>query len=117
VSADFQAANASQSQQSRTILTASKKFLNERLELQTSFDVERAGNNNNFTGQYSITPDGNLKLIGYNRTSTTSDPLNYSKNITTQGIGLYYRKEFDKFNEFLWKKNKKVTVPNLPPAN
>lgn len=111
VSADFQTATT-QSQQSRTILTASKKLLNERLQLQTSFDLQGVGSNNNFMGQYSITSDGNLKLIGYNRTSTTSDPLRYNKNINTQGIGLYYRKEFDKFNEFFRKKNKKLAAPN-----
>jgi hypothetical protein len=112
VSADYQSyqATASQSQQSRTILTATQNLLNERLQLRTSFDLERAGSNNNFMGQYSITPDGNLKLTGYNRTNNTTDPLNYNKNVTTQGIGLYYRKEFDKFNEFIRKKNRKVVV-------
>ncbi|MES2559012.1 MAG: translocation/assembly module TamB domain-containing protein [Bacteroidota bacterium] len=118
VSADFQ--TATESQKSRTILTASKKLLNERLEIQTSFslDAQGIGNNNNIMGQYNITPDGNLKFRAYNRSTSSSGVytgsqtgITNNQNIITQGIGLYYRKEFDKFNELFKRKNAKVVVP------
>lgn len=113
VSADFQTATNS-TDKSRTIITGSHHFFNERLEVQGSFDAQGAGSYNNITGQYSITADGNLKVIGYNRNSSnnTTGSLNYNKNVNTQGIGLYYRREFDKFSDFFKRKNKKPATPN-----
>lgn len=119
VSADFQTAN-SESQRTRTILTASKKLFNERLEIQTSFSLDgQAIGNSNIMGQYNITPDGNLKFRAYNRSSTNGGIYTngqtgstYNQNIITQGIGLYYRKEFDNFNELFRRKNAKMVVPN-----
>ena len=111
VSADYQTAlNAKQTD--KAIVTASKKFMNDRLEVQTSFDVLGFSGNNNFTGQimgqYSLRPDGNLKLRGFNRTAT--NPL-YNRNVTSQGIGLYYRREFDSFSDLLRKKQTPVPAP------
>jgi len=119
VSADFQTAN-SETQRTRTILTASKKLLNERLEIQTSFSLDgQAIGNSNIMGQYNITPDGNLKFRAYNRSSTNGGVYSYgqvssayNQNIITQGVGLYYRKEFDSFNTLFKRKNAKFVVPN-----
>jgi hypothetical protein len=105
VSADYQYSAAAQQQ---AILSASKKFLKERFELKTSVDVMNPTINNSFIGQYDLSTDGNLKLRGFNRTAY--NPID-SKNITSQGIGLYYRKEFDTFTELFLKKNKKIVVP------
>ena len=121
VSADFQSANGNDIQKSRTILTASKKLFNERLEIQTSFSLDgQSIGNSNIMGQYNITPDGNLKFRAYNRSSSNGGVYNssgqisnsYNPNIITQGIGLYYRKEFDKFNELFKRKNAKIVLPN-----
>jgi hypothetical protein len=111
VSADFQG-SANPSEKGRTIITGSQKFFKERFEVQGSVDVQGTGYNN-ITGQYRITPDGNLKVIGFNRNSSNStDPLRYNKNVNTQGFGFYYRREFDKMSDFFRKKNKKVAAPN-----
>ena len=96
---DYQ--NASDITKSKTIISASKKFYNNRLEVQTSYDPQFA-NNANISTQYSISKDGNLKIKAYSK--NTSDPI-YNKNAFTQGVGLYYRKEFDTFIE-LFGKNK-----------
>ncbi|MES2778876.1 MAG: translocation/assembly module TamB domain-containing protein, partial [Bacteroidota bacterium] len=124
VSADIQTPNSSNpDQKTRTMLTASKKLFNERLELQTSFSLDgQAMGNNNIMGQYNITKDGNLKFRAYNRSASsggsgiysgvqTGTGINTNQNIITQGVGLYYRKEFDKFNELFKRKNAKIVVP------
>ncbi len=112
VSADYQAA-LSANQGNKAIVTASKKFLNDRLEVQTSFDVLGFSGTNNFTGQimgqYSLRPDGNLKLRGFNRTA--NNPI-YSRNVTSQGVGLYFRREFDSFSDLLKKKQPVIPAPN-----
>jgi hypothetical protein len=91
----------------RAIVTASKKFYDNRLELQTSYDPEFA--NANIATQYNLRKDGNLKLKAYNR--NTTDLAGVRNNILTQGIGLYYRKEFDSFIELF---KKKSAVNNNP---
>jgi hypothetical protein len=108
LTADYQAATNS-SEKARAMVTASKKFLNERLEVQTSFDVLSPNFSGQLLGQYNLRPDGNLKLRGFNRTG-----YNYysSRNVTSQGVGLYYRKEFDEFNELFKKKNSQLAIPN-----
>ncbi len=106
VSADYQYTTSLQQQ---AILSASKKFLNQRFELKTSVDVINWSANNSVIGQYDLNSEGNLKLRGFNRTAF--NPL-YNKNINSQGIGLYYRKEFDTFSELFRKKNKQIVVPD-----
>lgn len=108
VSADFQ--TGSQSSRSQAVITASKRFFNERLEIKGSFDAMDAASNNNIMGQYSLTNDGSIKLRGYNRTSNTN-PI-YTKNITTQGVGLYYRKEFDRFIDIFKKTKTDIPLPS-----
>ncbi|MCU0442702.1 MAG: translocation/assembly module TamB [Bacteroidia bacterium] len=107
VSADFQTGSASS--RSQAVITASKRFFNERLEIKGSFDAMDAASNNNIMGQYSLTNDGSIKIRGYNRTSNTN-PI-YNKNITTQGVGLYYRKEFDRFVDIFQKTKTEIPLP------
>lgn len=73
------------------LLSASTKFLNNRLELTGSFATDNS--QNNILAQYNISANGNFKARLFNR--FTTDPIFNRGNITTQGIGLYYRKEFD----------------------
>ncbi len=87
------------------LLSASKRLFNDRLEVQGSFNIDRDNPNNNLMTQYNLTRDGNLKARAYTR--NTTNPL-YPKPINTQGVGLYYRKEFDKFIELFKKRNKDI---------
>ena len=96
---DIQTAN-SQIQQTQYIFSASKKWFDDRLEVQGSYDPRNF--NNSLMTQYNLTKSGNMKARFFNRNTTDA----YSRNVTTQGIGLYYRKEFDTFSE-LFKKPKK----------
>ena len=90
----------------RTILSASKKVLDNRLEFQASFDPINPYQN--FTTQYNLTRDGNLKLKAFSRGQYD---ITKQDNVNTGGLGLYYRKEFDKLQDMF--KSKKKIVNNL----
>jgi hypothetical protein len=99
VNVDYHTGN--ESVRGRTILSASKRIFDNRLELQAN--VDPINTYQNFLTQYNLTRDGNLKAKAFSRAQ--SDPI-FNRNINTQGIGLYYRKEFDKFHElFTRRKN------------
>jgi hypothetical protein len=98
---DIQTAN-DQVQQTQYIFSASKKWFDDRLEVQGSYDPRNF--NNSLMTQYNLSKTGNLKARFFNRNTTDA----YSRNVTTQGIGLYYRKEFDTFTEIFKKKNTKT---------
>lgn len=80
------------------LLSASHKFFDNRLELQGTVATDNS--QNNFIAQYNISQNGNFKARLFNRYAL--NPI-YDRNITTQGVGLFYRKEFNTF--FKDKKN------------
>ncbi|MFN4084167.1 MAG: translocation/assembly module TamB domain-containing protein [Bacteroidia bacterium] len=82
------------------LLSASKRFLNNRLEVQGSYATDNS--QNNFIASYNIAKSGRLKGRVFNRSGL--DPI-YNRNIITSGFGLYYRKEFDKLIEIFIKQN------------
>ena len=56
--------------------------------------------------EYKITPDGQFRLKAFNRSNNNLDYLiNYAAY--TQGVGIFYRKEFDRLSE-LFRKQRKV---------
>ena len=79
--------------------------MDDRLEVQGS--LNSGNNNNNLMTQYNLTKEGNLKLRAYTRSIT--DPI-YNRPINTQGLGLFYRKEFDKFFKQTTKDTTESTV-------
>lgn len=89
----------------QAIISASKKWLDDRLEIQGS--VNTVNNNNNFMTQYDLTKEGDIKLRAYTRSIT--DPI-YNRPINTQGVGLYYRKEFDSFIKKSKAQNQKLII-------
>jgi hypothetical protein len=82
------------------IISASKKLLNNKLEVRGSFATDNS--QNNILAQYNISLNGNFKARAFNR--FTTDPI-FNRNITTQGIGLYYRKEFDGIKDLFKKRS------------
>lgn len=79
--------------------------------------------NTNFVGDFEaiwlLTKNGDFRLRGYNQ---TNDRYFTKSTLTTQGIGIMYKKDFDKWNDlfrwFLWKrahKKRKRKTPPLPP--
>lgn len=105
VNVDYHTGN--ESVRGRTILSASKRIFDNRLELQAN--VDPINTYQNFSTQYNLTRDGNLKAKAFSRAQ--ADPI-FNRNINTQGIGLYYRKEFDKFSDLFTRRN---AVNNLNP--
>jgi hypothetical protein len=88
-----------QQQSMQYVFSASKKWFDDRLEVQGSYNPQNF--NNSFMTQYNLTKTGNLKTRFFNR--NTSEAF-YNRNVTTQGLGLFYSKEFDKFSELFKRK-------------
>jgi len=65
----------------------------------------------------SITRDGRLRLKAYNR---SNDSYLFEQAPFTQGIGLMYRREFNRFSELFLRKPKPIPLPPLsgfPPLS
>ena len=80
------------------ILSIKQQFWGDKFEYQISYDVASAGGNNLYdvNVQYSLTDDGSFKLRGFRRDA--NDPtLGNIANVTTTGLGLFYRHQFDYF--------------------
>ena len=89
-------------------LALSTQIFNDRLILDGNFGVSDntgvnadAENSNNLIGdfsmEYKITQDGKLRVKAFNASNQTY--LERTSSNYTQGIGLFYRKEFDKFSD------------------
>ncbi len=93
-------------------LALSTQIFNDRLILDGNFGVSgnkevstESQNTNNLIGdfsmEYKITEDGKLRVKAFNVSNQSY--LERTSSNYTQGIGLFYRKEFDKFSD-LFKK-------------
>ena len=90
----------------------SGRLLNNRLLINGNFGYrENVMTNTNFIGDFEaiwlLTPNGEFRIRGYNQ---TNDRYFSESTLTTQGIGLIYKKDFNKWNElyrlFIRKRNK-----------
>ncbi len=96
-------------------LTLSSSLLNNRLLLNGNFGYrDKSLNTNQFVGdfdvEYLLTRSGEWRLKAYNRYNDQNYYLRTAQ--TTQGVGIQYRRDFDKTFRFLrkWlKKDKKDT--------
>lgn len=92
----------------------SGQLLNNRLIINGNFgyrDNPMATTNfvGDFEAEWLLTRSGDVRLKGYNQ---TNDRYYTRTNLTTQGIGIMFRKDFYKWNElFFWKKNRKKKIP------
>ncbi|MFA7379651.1 MAG: translocation/assembly module TamB domain-containing protein [Bacteroidia bacterium] len=93
-----------ESKQREMIISLSRRFLDDRLEVQTSSDVLRTDLNINFQAKYDLTDDGRLKLKAF---STNNSNLFNTQNVQTQGMGLYYSRQFNKIGEIFRRSEKK----------
>lgn len=85
------------------------KDLTERISIEGNV---RYGNNTytsdlagDFSAEYKIRPDGKLRVKAYNRANNN---LRYYNAPYTQGVGIFYRQEFDNLRELFEKKTKKA---------
>lgn len=91
-------------------LALSSALLNNRLLLNGNFGYrDRTTSNTTFIGdfdiEYLLNRSGNLRLKAYNH---YNDQNYYLKQaLTTQGVGIVYKHDFDRWFSFLRKKQKK----------
>ena len=86
----------------------SGRLLNNRLLINGNFGYrESYYSTNNFIGdfdvRYLLTPSGSIALKAYNQ---TNDRYFIQSSLTTQGIGIQFKKDFNRWRE-LFRKNKK----------
>ncbi|MGL5015377.1 MAG: translocation/assembly module TamB domain-containing protein [Bacteroidales bacterium] len=93
-------------------LALSSQLLNNRLLINGNFGYrDNPKSQNNFIGdidvEYKLTKSGHLRLKGYNK---TNDRLSYLKSsLTTQGLGVIYKRDFDNIIRALRARIQKTT--------
>lgn len=93
-------------------LALSSQLLNNRLLFNGNFgyrDNALNSRNSNFIGdfdiEYLLTKNGNIRLKAYNH---YNDQNYYVRSaLTTQGVGVVFKHDFDNIHDFLWKRKKK----------
>lgn len=94
----------------------SGQLLNNRLLINGNFGYrENPMANTNFVGDFEaewlVTRSGEIRLKAYNE---TNDRYYTRTNLTTQGIGIIFQKDFEKWNELLfWKKWKLLQLKKI----
>ncbi|MCM1518113.1 MAG: translocation/assembly module TamB [Pseudoflavonifractor sp.] len=100
----------------------SSHLLNNRLLLNGNLGYrDKSLNNNAFIGdfdiEYLLTPSGNIRLKAYNR---YNDQNLYVKTaLTTQGVGIVFKRDFDNIFSFLkgFRRKKKEAVTTPAPSD
>lgn len=105
-------------------LALSSQLLNNRLLLNGNFGYrDKALNNNSFIGdfdiEYLLNRAGTIRLKAYNR---YNDRNYYVKSaLTTQGVGVVFKRDFDSFSSFLRpflrKRKSEATAPDSTSVN
>jgi hypothetical protein len=100
-------------------LALSTQILNDRLSFDGNFGVQGANanaatqNTNNLVGdvniEYKLTQDGRFRMRAFNRTNNNTN-LNYVNSPFTQGVGVFYRLDFDKPKDIWERFRKKETA-------
>ena len=102
--------------QKEVALAFETQLLNNRLLLSGNFGVSQgttvSNNTSNLIGdfqiEYKVNEDGTFRIKGYNETNDF-DLTNTSQSRYTQGVGVYYTEDFDKFSDLKFvKKLKKL---------
>lgn len=96
---------------SELVLSLRRKFLNEKLEFSGSYDaINNTGTRPyNLNLQYNISQSGNLKLSGFQRNA--NDPsLGNLANVTTTGLGFFFRYEFEEWRFSKTKPPEKISI-------
>lgn len=85
-------------------LALSKQLFNNKVSIDGNFGVNNNQNNRNSSGiidvniEYKLTDDGRYRVKGFNR-SNDNNQIATSGGPYTQGIGLFYREEFETVNQ------------------
>lgn len=125
---NYRAANG-ESTGSQTDISVSRELLHDKLLVELNGSVQGASSSSStsnlageFNVEYKINKDGSLKARFYNESNNYS-AANLNQSPYTQGVGLFYRKEFDTWGQFFRgffsssKKNKlKDTKEKVKPS-
>jgi hypothetical protein len=94
----------------------STHLFNDRVTIDGNFGIINSGstqNTSNIVGDVvvdvKITRDGRFRVKAYNKTNNPFEVTSYNANYK-QGVGIYYRYEFDRFSE-IFQRQRKKTVP------
>ena len=95
-------------------IALSKQFYNDRIlidgNIGSPIETNQNKNSSNIVGdvniEYKITPEGKFRIKAFNK-SNHDDLLKEIYSPYTQGLGVFYRKDFDKTKELFEKKKKK----------
>lgn len=90
----------------------SGRLLNNRLLINGNFGYrENPLTNTNFIGDFKaewlLNRSGNIRLKAYNE---TNERYYIKNNLTTQGIGIMYKKDFDRWSDLLFFKPKRIKL-------
>jgi hypothetical protein len=98
-------------------LALSKQFLNNKITVDGNFGVNNNPQSRNTSGligdvnvDYKLSEDGRYRLKGFNRTNDNAQ-ITTAGGPYTQGIGFFYREEFETFNQLLKRYLKKDKKP------
>ncbi len=94
------------------LINVNKNFFDDKLTVDGNFGV---GNSNtgtkNYIGdvniEYKLSKDGRYKLKGFNRTNDNTQLIT-TGGLYTQGVGFFFREEFDSFSELYKRYLKKI---------
>ncbi len=99
-------------------LALSKQFLNNKISVDGNFGVnnnQTGGNSSSLIGDvnvdYKLSDDGRFRVKGFNRTNNTTQ-VSTAGGPFTQGVGLFYRLEFERLLKRQLVEEKKKKNPN-----
>jgi hypothetical protein len=95
-----------------TTFRVSKDFNQEKGNVSVSYDFTK--NNYNVQGSYKISDDGSTRVNVFSRSN--NDPTQF-QNMSTTGVGIFKRKEFNKLSDLFQKKSKKIAAPKKKPES
>ncbi len=92
-------------------IAVSKQFMNDKITIDGNFGLNNNSNSNSLIGDvninYKLTDDGKYRLKGFNR-SNDNTQITTAGGPYTQGVGILYKKEFNKL--FFFKKLNEKTA-------
>lgn len=97
-------------------LALSKQFLNNKISVDGNFGInnnQAGGNSSSLIGDvnvdYKLSVDGRLRVKGFNRTNNSTQVATAGGPFT-QGVGLFYRLEFERFFKRQLEQDKKKKI-------
>jgi hypothetical protein len=103
-------------------LALSKQFFNNKVSVDGNFGVNstQSRNSSGLIGDvnidYKLSEDGRYRLKGFNRSNDITQ-VTTAGGPYTQGIGLFYREEFETFTQLLKRYQRKRRIPKTPPPD